>query len=353
MKERSPLLQVRDLSVYVGLAPHALYITDKLSFDIYPGEIFALVGESGCGKSMTAQAILGLLGSMKIGGHDGDIRFLGENLGLLPEAAMQALRGSEISMIFQEASHALNPLIPLGRQLEEVFQIHHGHLEQDLQKRRYLESPKARIRELLQRMGFQASQSSLLMEAFPHQLSGGMLQRLMIAMALLLSPKLLIADEPTTALDVSIQAQVMELLLENAKRENTAVLLITHNLGLLAQYADRLAVMYAGRIIESAASEDFFAKALHPYSIGLLRAFPDPERKKELRAIPGQVPSAKEYSADHACRFRKRCACAFDLCNSAGSVVLHERQKAHLVACSFYEKAASIAQGRRAMEAAL
>ena len=335
------LLDVQNLSVAVDLPAEAsslstnnredqqssLALTDKLNFQIQAGELFALVGESGCGKTVTAQAILHLLpvpgGRIK----EGKVYFKGKDL----FSRVQQLRGKEIAMIFQEASSALNPLIPLSKQLEEVFLIH--KLLKDKKGESWSKAQK-RIRELLARMGF--SEPNRILSSYPHQLSGGMLQRVMIAMALLLRPKLLIADEPTTALDVTVQAQVMELLQESCRgggQEDTAVLLITHNLGIVAQYADRLAVMYAGRIVEEAAVPDFFKQALHPYSQGLLEAFPDLRKQKELKAIGGQVPPPSKYEA--GCRFRSRCTQAFAKCLEAPDLKQNrERQK---TACFLYE----------------
>ena len=332
------LLSVQNLSIAVDIpagsstltkrsnSKNSLVLTDKLSFQIQAGELFALVGESGCGKTITAQAILHLLPVP--GGHikEGKVYFKARDI----SSELQKLRGKEIAMIFQEASSALNPLILLSKQLEEVFLFH--KLLKNKKDENWSKAQK-RIRELLARMGF--ADPTRILSSYPHQLSGGMLQRVMIAMALLLKPQLLIADEPTTALDVTVQAQVMELLQESCKdsEEGTAVLLITHNLGLVAQYADRLAVMYAGRIVEEASVQEFFSLALHPYSQGLLGAFPNINKQKKLRPIEGQVPTPSKYET--GCRFRPRCTQAFAKCIKRP--IFKQNQTTQKVACFLYE----------------
>lgn len=272
-------------------------ITDCLNFELRRGEVLGLVGESGCGKTVTALALLRLLPSP--GGRilNGRIQFQGRDILQLEHDELRKLRGSEISMIFQEPSAALNPLMTIEGQLFEVFAYH------DLTEAPGIASPEQRIRELLNRVGF--ADPDRILKSYPHQLSGGMLQRVVIAMALLLKPAIVIADEPTTALDVTVQAQIMELLVELQREEGTSVLLITHNLGLIAQYAERLAVMYAGRIVEDAPVEEFLAQAHHPYSQGLLAALPDVTQQKRLQPIDGQVPRPADY--DDGCRFRDRC----------------------------------------------
>ena len=293
------VLKVEDLSI--GFASDSddgvVAITDRLNFELRRGEVLGLVGESGCGKTVSALALLRLLpapGGRVLGGR---ITFAGQDILQLEPEALRRLRGSEISMIFQEPSAALNPLMSIGAQLHEVFAYH------DLSEAPGVRSADERVRELLRRVGF--ADPDRILESYPHQLSGGMLQRVVIAMALLLKPAIVIADEPTTALDVTVQAQIMELLVELQREEGTSVLLITHNLGLIAQYADRLAVMYAGRIVEEAPVRDFLANPKHPYSQGLLAALPDVTQPKKLQAIDGQVPRPADY--DDGCRFRERC----------------------------------------------
>ncbi len=322
------ILTINNLSISIGEdRDTSLAITDQVSFDIYEGEIFGLLGESGCGKTITAQAILRLLPVP--GGHikSGQIYFEGHSLLDMSTEEIEKVRGQDIAMIFQEPSSALNPLLKIGTQLTEVFSCHGLLNKKEIST---VNKAQSRIHYLLERMGF--SDPPRILSSYPHQLSGGMLQRVMIAMALLLQPKLLIADEPTTALDVTVQVQVMELLLEICRQEGTSILLITHNLGLIAQYAQRLAVMYAGRIVESSYSKDFFKQPLHPYSLGLTQAFPDLSGQSKLSPIPGQVPSFLEYPM--GCRFKQRCIYAFEQCDNAYS--LESMQDERKVACFLY-----------------
>ncbi len=275
-------------------------ITDKVSFTLAPGEAYGLVGESGCGKSVTCLSLLRLLpspGGRVLGGR---ILFQGRDILSLPIDDLRSLRGSGIGMIFQEPGAALNPLWTIRRQLLEPFRYHE-----------YSGNPEERIRFLLERVGI--ADPSRVLDAYPHQMSGGMLQRVMIAMALSLNPALLIADEPTTALDVTVQAQIMELLEELRREFDAALLMVTHNLNLVAQYADRVGVMYAGRIVEESPVADFLRNPLHPYSRGLLDALPRLDRADSRpRPIPGQVPRPADY--DEGCRFRERCPHAFAAC---------------------------------------
>ncbi len=326
------ILQIKNLSIQVKEATDILSLTDRVCLYVKRGELFGLVGESGCGKTITAQAILRLLPSP--GGKivEGEIYFDGNDLLKQDSAIIQNIRGKEIAMIFQEPSSAMNPLMTIGKQLQEVFDCHQIDLSKE--KEKLTDSPEKRIQELLCKMGF--SDPSDILFSYPHQLSGGMLQRVMIAMALLLRPKLLIADEPTTALDVTVQAQVMELLLDICKEEDTAVLFITHNLGLIAQYADRLSVMYAGRIVETGKVLDFFNDPLHPYSSGLLGAFPDIDGKRAPQAIHGYVPSPREYGHESGCRFRTRCLKSIDKCINYPT--FKKMKKGQEVACFLYEK---------------
>lgn len=298
------LLEVRDLSVgFQDGSDQPVAITDRVSFSMDAGEILGLVGESGCGKTVTALALLRLLpqpGGRLLGGQ---IFFEEQQITGLSLQKLQKIRGRRIAMIFQEPASALDPLMTIQKQLQENFDWHDP-------KTIPFADPQKRIRDLLDRVGF--ADPDRILRSYPHQLSGGMLQRVMIAMALLLQPSLLIADEPTTALDVTVQAQVLELLLDLQRQDKTAILLITHNLALVAQYADRLAVMYAGRIIEQGNVSAFLKKPLHPYSQGLLAALPEIDRVKELKAIKGQVPRPSQYAA--GCRFQERCPHRFDAC---------------------------------------
>src|SRR3954471_18200464 len=289
-----PLLDVQDLSIGFGGDSGVVAITDQVSFHIRPGEAYGLVGESGCGKSVTCLSLLKLLPAPGGKVLSGRILFQGRDILSMPREDLRKLRGGSIGMIFQEPGAALNPLWPIRRQLLEPFHFHP-----------FPGDPEKRIRGLLDRVGI--ADPDRVLAAYPHQLSGGMLQRVMIAMALCLNPSLLIADEPTTALDVTVQAQIMELI-EDLRREfNAAILMITHNLNLVAQYADRVGVMYAGRIVEESPVADFLARPLHPYSEGLLGALPKlaPRGRELMRPIPGQVPRPVDYLP--GCRFRDRC----------------------------------------------
>jgi oligopeptide/dipeptide ABC transporter ATP-binding protein len=288
------LLRVEGMSVGFGSAGHKwVPVTDNISFAIGRGEVFALVGESGCGKSVTAMGILGLLpkpSARVLAGHAwlGDVDLLD-----LPSEPLCAIRGRDISVIFQEPALALNPVCGIQAQLREAV-AHLPRLEADV-----------RIASLLRRAGF--SDVPRVLSSFPHELSGGMLQRVMIVMALLPGPKLLIADEPTTALDVTVQAQVMMVLKGLCKSEGTGLLLITHNLGLVAQYADRVGVMYAGRMVECAPVRTLLKSPAHPYTQGLIDAVPEGhESVRNLRPIPGVVPYPRDFEA--GCRFRSRCS---------------------------------------------
>ncbi len=319
-----PLLEVEDLSIGFAGDGAPTAITDKVSFKIHPGEAYGLVGESGCGKSVTCLSLLKLLpvpGGKVLSGR---VLFQGRDILTMPPEELRKLRGGSIGMIFQEPGAALNPLWPIHRQLLEPFQYH--PFEGD---------PVKHIRSLLDRVGI--ADPDRVLAAYPHQLSGGMLQRVMIAMALSLNPALLIADEPTTALDVTVQAQIMELIEDLRKEFSTAVLMITHNLNLIAQYADRVAVMYAGRIVEEAPVADFLERTLHPYSAGLLGALPRLDAVGSgaalLRPIPGQVPRPADYLA--GCRFRDRCPHAFEPCGAKPD--RFPAGPGHTVACFLYQ----------------
>ena len=301
----SHLLDINDLSGAFGHhkngepAAKPVQVTDRISFYIDDGEFFALVGESGCGKSVTAMAILRLLptpSAKVVGGSVLLRRDGGETVDLtkIPLKEMQRVRGSEISCIFQEPMQALNPVLTIKKQLLEVFKF----------CERKCADPMSEIRNMLALAGFKDIDRVL--DSYPHELSGGMLQRICIVMALLPKPKLIIADEPTTALDVTVQAQVLAVLKDLAKTTGTAVLLITHNMGIVSQYAERMAVMYAGRVVEIGATSEVIYSPMHPYTRGLLSAIPEShEDLGTLRSIPGQVPHARDFVA--GCRFADRC----------------------------------------------
>ncbi len=296
------LLAVRDLSIGFQGRGGTLSAVDGASFEIAPGEILGLVGESGSGKSVTALAILRLLGAGGGRVTAGSIRFDGADLLALDDEAMRRVRGASIGMIFQEPMTSLNPLKAIGDQIAEPL-LAHG-----LASRK---EARGRALEMLARVGIPDPPSRA--ASFPHELSGGMRQRAMIAMALICKPRLLIADEPTTALDVTIQAQILELLDDLRRELGMAVLLITHDLGIVAEFAARAAVMYAGRIAEIAPVQALFERPLHPYTSALLNSMPDVEVDVErLSAIAGQVPQLGAMPA--GCRFHPRCPSAMARC---------------------------------------
>jgi len=297
----TPLLTVSNLQLEFKTARGIIKPLNDISFDVRPGEIFGLVGETGCGKTVTGLSILRLLPkSAQI--TNGEILFNEKNLLQLPMKEMEALRGSEIAMIFQDPSSSLNPVFTIGSQMERVLRQH---------KRMTHQEANARAAEMLTKVGLPDVQRML--AAYPHQLSGGQQQRVMIAMALSCNPRLLIADEPTTALDVTIQAQILRLLRDLQKQFDFSVILITHNLGVVAQTCDRLAVLYAGRVAEVGTTEHIFNNPQHPYTRGLMNAIPHPSsRGKKMAAIPGTVPS--NPGAVIGCPFAPRCEHAFEQC---------------------------------------
>ena len=317
------LLEVERLQVHFGTPAGVVRAVQGLSFAVEAGETVALVGESGCGKSVTALSLLRLIPDPP-GRIGGAIRFGGRDLLALPEGEMRRLRGGEIGMIFQEPMTSLNPVLTVGRQIGETVRLHQG-----LGSRAAL----ARAAEMLTLVGIPAPERRV--HDYPHQLSGGMRQRVMIALALACNPKLLIADEPTTALDVTIQAQILDLMRGLKTRLGSAILLITHDLGVVAEMAQRVVVMYAGRKVEEAPVAALFAAPLHPYTRGLLGALPRlgatlSGRRERLAEIPGQVPSL--IAPQPGCAFAPRCPIATELCRRVAPGV-RELQAGHAVAC--------------------
>ncbi len=293
-KNAQPLLEVSNLKTYFFTEDGIVKAVDGVDFHVNPGEVLGLVGESGCGKSVTSLSIMRLVG---IPGRvlEGEVKFEGRNLLSLSEAEMVEMRGNRMSMIFQQPQTSLNPVFTVGDQVAEVFQIH-----RDMGK----EESWERAVELLRLVGIPDPEKKAY--AFPHEMSGGQAQRVMIAMALALNPQLLIADEPTTALDVTIQAQILDLLRDLGERMGTSVILITHDLGVIAEMADRVAVMYAGRIVEQTDVETLFAQPLHPYTVGLIDSIPVLGKVKDrLDVIPGTVPNLVNLPS--GCRFAPRC----------------------------------------------
>ncbi|MBK7317575.1 MAG: ABC transporter ATP-binding protein [Anaerolineales bacterium] len=292
--DQKPLLEVRNLKTYFYTEDGVVSAVDGISFEVYPGEVLGIVGESGCGKSVTSLSIMRLIAPPgKI--TEGEILLDGKNLLSLSEDEMTKMRGNKISMIFQQPQTALNPVFKVDNQIAEVLNIH-----KSLGK----EAGKKRAVELLKMVGIPDAERRA--EAYPHELSGGMAQRVMIAMALACVPELLIADEPTTALDVTIQAQILDLMRDLRTKMGTSVILITHDLGVVAEMAERVAVMYAGEIVEQAEVNSLFEQPLHPYTQGLIGSIPILGQIKErLDVIPGSVPNLVNLPA--GCRFAPRC----------------------------------------------
>ena len=329
MNNNKPLLEVKDLKTYFYTEDGVVHAVDGVSFEVYPGEVLGLVGESGCGKSVTSLSIMRLIS--KPGKVDaGEILLDGENLLKLPEDEMIKVRGNRISMIFQQPQTALNPVFKVGDQLAEVLNVH-----QDLGK----EAGWKRAVQLLKMVGVPDPERRA--EAYPHELSGGMAQRVMIAMALACVPELLIADEPTTALDVTIQAQILDLMRDLRREMGTSVILITHDLGVVAEMAERVAVMYAGEIVEQTDVNSLFDQPLHPYTQGLIGSIPVLGQIKErLDVIPGSVPNLVNLPV--GCRFAPRCQARFKYGLSICTEVkpeLEEVKPGHLVRCWLYESA--------------
>jgi peptide/nickel transport system ATP-binding protein/oligopeptide transport system ATP-binding protein len=296
------ILTVKDLSLGFYSDRGIMPALDNVSFSIYEDEVVALVGESGCGKSTTAMSIMRLLQTPPAVYSSGTINFQGSELLTLPKEALRKIRGNKISMIFQEPMTSLNPVLTVGDQLGEVFKLHSNFSKKEIYKNSI---------DILQKVGISYEKERL--KSYPSQLSGGMRQRVMIAMAISCAPLLLIADEPTTALDVTIQAQILELMKKIKQGSKMSILLITHDLGVVAEISQRVVVMYLGQIVESADTFELFANPVHPYTRGLLESLPKIGRKnKTLFAIPGMVPDPLHIP--NGCRFNNRCAYATEQC---------------------------------------
>jgi peptide/nickel transport system ATP-binding protein len=319
-----PLLEIDDLRTWFFTRDGTVRAVDGVSFSVLPGETLAIVGESGCGKSVTALSVLRLIASPPGRIVSGAIRFAGRNLLELSDAEMRKVRGNEISMIFQEPMTSLNPVLTIGRQIAETLILHQGLDERAAQQKAIAMLRLVHIPEAERRV-----------TQYPHQLSGGMRQRVMIAMALACNPKLLIADEPTTALDVTIQAQILDLLRELKQQIDAAIVLITHDLGVVAEMAQRVIVMYAGKKAEEAPVKALFRQPLHPYTKGLLGSMPrlgalaEGERQR-LAEIAGTVPSLKEPIP--GCAFADRCFLASEICHRAPPP-FEEKAPGHFAAC--------------------
>ncbi len=316
------LLEVQDLKTYFKVKAGKVRAVDGVSFAIKPGEKLGVVGESGCGKSVTALSIMRLLPQPAGEIAGGSVLFDDQDLLDLPESAMQKIRGGKIGMIFQDPLTCLNPTMTVGKQIGEALRIH-LKLSSDESQRRAI--------SLLEQVGIPAAAQRI--NSYPHQFSGGMRQRVMIAIALACNPKLLIADEPTTALDVTVQAQILELISGVCSEFGTAVIIITHDLGVVAGMTDRVVVMYAGKVMETATTDELFANPRHPYTLGLLSSVPrlDEERHSQLRTIEGAPPDL--LKPPPGCPFMPRCAFARAICRKMPPLEALPGQSTHLKAC--------------------
>ncbi|GGI45484.1 ABC transporter ATP-binding protein [Paenibacillus marchantiophytorum] len=322
------LLEIDRLQTVFRTGQEEVISVDEISFKLKPGETIGIVGESGCGKSVTSLSVMGLLGQNgRI--KQGEIRFDGSNLVDRPESELRRLRGKDMSMIFQEPMSSLNPVLTIGNQLLEMIRQHTSLSRKEA---------KAYAIQMLRKVGLPRAED--VMDVYPHTLSGGMRQRIMIAMALSCKPKLLIADEPTTALDVTIQAQILALMKELREESGAAIMLITHDLGVVAEMADKVVVMYAGQIVEEADVFTLFREPQHPYTKGLLNSIPRVEGEGErLTAIPGTVPSIQRMPS--GCRFHTRCTLATERCQQQQpdlQAIDHE----HLVRCWVAQEQAAV-----------
>ncbi len=320
-----PLLEVRELQTFFHTMDGTSRAVDKVSFHVQAGETLGLVGESGCGKSVTSLSILRLIPSPPGKIMSGEILFNGTDLLRLSDRQMCDIRGNEISMIFQEPMTSLNPVFTVGYQIAEVFRIH---------RRMSKSKAMAEAVKMLEMVRIPAPEQRI--DEYPHQMSGGMRQRVMIAMALACNPKLLIADEPTTALDVTVQAQILALMNRLKSERRSSIILITHDLAVVAEMADRVAVMYAGEIVEERPVDKIYGDPLHPYTQGLLKSIPSTQmQNKKLHVIEGTVPSASKFPA--GCRFAPRCQYRFDRCDLS-----HPQLNPHpgggKVRCFLYDK---------------
>lgn len=318
------LLEVHNLKTYFYAKSKETKAVDGVSFHLEKGETLAIVGESGSGKSVTSLSLMGLVPQPSGKVVEGSILFEGRDLLSLSEKEMTRIRGNEMAMIFQEPMTSLNPVFTIGNQIAETIMRHTG-----LKKK----EAYAKAVELLRLTGFPRAEETV--HEYPHQLSGGMRQRAMIAMAMSCNPKVLIADEPTTALDVTIQAQILDLMREIKQQLNSSIILITHDLGVVAEMADRVLVMYGGQVIEETTVDRIFENSLHPYTNGLLASMPRMDEERErLESIPGSVPAAHNFP--QGCRFAPRCSKALPQCTESGPELI-EVELGHKVRCFLYE----------------
>lgn len=319
----SNLLEVKNLRTSFNTNDGKIFAVDDISFTLKQGETLGIVGESGCGKSVTSLSVMRLIPTPPGKIESGQILFRGKNLLDLDKEEMRKIRGSQIGMIFQEPMTSLNPVFTIGNQIEEAIVVHNPKMPRRESRQRAL--------DMLKLVGIPSPETRI--DDYPHQLSGGMRQRVMIAMALSCKPALLIADEPTTALDVTIQAQILDLIRKLQKELNTAMILITHDLGVVAETCNSVAVMYAGKIVEYASVEEIFNHPKHPYTQGLLNSVPHFEtgkRRTRLDTIPGIVPSLSQLPK--GCRFQDRCKYVTDKCKVTEPALIENRPQ-HQVAC--------------------
>lgn len=337
MTANTPILKVEELQTTFFTDDGEIPAVDNVNFHVNEGEIIGIVGESGCGKSVTSLSVMGLVPSPPGKVTGGKILFKDEDLTKATEKRMREIRGNEIAMIFQEPMTSLNPVFTIGNQLVEAIRIHKKNTKAQAKQ------DAIRIMELVG-----LPRADELMNEYPHQLSGGMRQRVMIAMAMACDPQVLIADEPTTALDVTIQAQILKLMKQLNKELNTAVILITHDLGVVAETCERLIVMYSGKVVEEGSVQDIFKDPQHPYTKGLIQSVPDMRFKKQkLYSIPGSVP--KPGSIKHGCRFAARCEYAFDRCLTE-TPELYQTAPGHTSRCFLYDGKEEIVHDRTAVK---
>ena len=323
--DNNHLLKIRNLKTYFDIRRSVLKAVDDVSLSIEAGKTLGLVGESGCGKSVTAESIMGLVPMAPGRMAGGEVLFEGVDLLQLPESKMKKIRGNRISMIFQEPMTSLNPVFTVGDQVAEVFRLHQG-----LSRR----ETRNKVIEMFHLVGIPAAE--LRITDYPHQMSGGMRQRVVIAMALACNPKLMIADEPTTALDVTIQAQILDLMNKLKEETGASILFITHDLGVIAEMAQNVAVMYAGKVMEEADVNTLFAEPKHPYTVGLMSSIPVLGREKKRRrlsTIPGVVPSL--FKLSEGCLFNERCTEAREECRRIEPPIIN-LGNGHMVRCHNY-----------------
>ncbi|GAB1155113.1 ABC transporter ATP-binding protein [Paenibacillus illinoisensis] len=334
--EKKPLLEVKDLKVSISTEKGTICPVDGVSFHVLAGETLGIVGESGCGKSVTAESILRLFDEDFVT-YEGEVLYEGSNLLSLSKRQMEQIRGNDLSMIFQDPMSSLNPVQTIGKQIAESLKLHQGMKGK--------QARKAAV-DLLRMTGIPSPEKRV--DEHPHEISGGMRQRVMIAMALACNPKLLIADEPTTALDVTIQAQILELISSLQSETGLGVILITHDLGVVAETCSRVAVMYLGQVVEEAAVDDLFFEPLHPYTSGLMKSIPrlDGEQHSKLHVIEGTVPGLHQIPA--GCRFAPRCAFADEQCQRSAPPLRRMDDK-HSVRC-WYPGIATIQEETHELE---